>query len=68
VRIEPHLGHLQQASTRMPHLRGEITVALRREGAGVVAEVSLPKDVSGTFVWSGRSVDLHGGAQKVRLP
>ena len=47
---------------------GEITVALRREGAGVVAEISLPKDVTGTFAWSGRSVELHGGAQTVRLP
>jgi alpha-L-rhamnosidase len=68
VRIEPHLGHLQQASALMPHPRGEITVALRREGAGVVAEVSLPKDVAGTFVWSGRRVELNGGAQTVRLP
>ena len=67
VRIEPHLGHLKQASARMPHPRGEITVNLRREGAGVAAEISLPDGVTGTFLWAGRSVELHGGAQSLRL-
>jgi len=67
VRIEPHLGHLQQASARMPHPRGEISVFLRREGDGVVAEISLPEGVTGTFVWVGRSVELHTGPQTLRL-
>ena len=68
VRIEPHLGHLQQASAKMPHPRGEIAVTLRREGAGVAAEISLPEGVTGTFAWSGRSVVLHAGPQSLRLP
>lgn len=68
VRIEPHLGHLRQASVRMPHPRGEISVGLRREGAGVEAEVQLPEGVSGVFVWGSRSVALHAGPQQVRLP
>ena len=68
VRIEPHLGHLAQASAKMPHPRGEVAVTLRREGGGVVAEVSLPEGVTGSFVWSGRSTGLHGGAQTLRVP
>ena len=52
----------------MPHPRGEIAVALRREGGGVVADISLPEGVAGIFVWSGRSADLHGGAQTVQMP
>ncbi len=68
VRIEPHLGHLKQVSARMPHPRGEIAVALRREGDGVTAEVSLPEGVTGSFIWSGRILALQAGAQTVRLP
>ena len=68
VRIEPHLGHLKQVSARMPHPRGEISLALRREGGGVVAEVSLPEGVTGSYIWSGRSTELHGGRQTLRTP
>ncbi len=68
VRIEPHLGHLKEVTARMPHPRGEIAVALRREGAGVAADISLPEGVTGTFVWAGRSVELRGGAQALHLP
>jgi hypothetical protein len=68
VRIEPHLGALTHATARMPHPRGEITVALQREGAGITADISLPEGVTGTFVWSGRSIALRAGAQTVRMP
>jgi alpha-L-rhamnosidase len=68
VRIEPHLGHLTQASAKMPHPRGEITVGLRREGDGLNAEVTLPAGVTGTLAWGGKSVVLHAGAQALRLP
>lgn len=68
VRIEPHLGHLQRASARMPHPRGEIAVELRRAGGGVEASVTLPEAVTGEFVWAGKSVALHAGTQSVRLP
>jgi alpha-L-rhamnosidase len=52
----------------MPHPRGEITVTLQREGTGIVAGVSLPEGVTGTFVWAGKSVVLKAGSQSVRLP
>ena len=68
VRIEPHLGHLAQASAKMPHPRGEIAVSLRRDGGGVLAEINLPEGITGIFVWSGRSTGLHGGAQTLRVP
>ena len=68
VRIEPHLGPLQQAAAKMPHPRGEIAVSLRREGPEVAAEISLPEGVSGTLVWSGKTVELHGGAQTLKVP
>ncbi|HEX2862002.1 MAG TPA: alpha-L-rhamnosidase C-terminal domain-containing protein, partial [Lacunisphaera sp.] len=68
VRIQPHLGHLKQASAKMPHPRGQITVALRRQGVALDAEVTLPEGVSGTLVWAGKEVALRAGAQTLRLP
>lgn len=68
VRIEPHLGYLKQASAKMPHPRGEIAVSLKREGAGIVAEISLPAGVTGTFVWGGKSTGLRSGGQSLHLP
>jgi hypothetical protein len=68
VRIEPHLGHLQRASARMPHPRGEIAVSLRRAGAGLHAEITLPDGVTGDLVWAGRTVVLRPGAQILDLP
>ncbi len=68
VRIAPHLGHLQHATAKMPHPRGEIAVTLQHEGAGMNATVTLPEGVAGTFEWGGRTVALHPGVQTVRLP
>lgn len=68
VRIAPHLGHLQHAAAKMPHPRGEIAATLRREGAGLRAEVTLPAGVSGEFVWGGKSVALRAGTQSLHLP
>ncbi|MDQ5978017.1 MAG: alpha-L-rhamnosidase, partial [Verrucomicrobiota bacterium] len=68
VRIAPHLGHLKQASAKMPHPRGEIAVELRRAGAGLHAEVTLPEGVSGEFVWADQVVPLRAGAQTLQLP
>lgn len=68
VRIEPHLGHLQRSRATMPHPRGEISVSLQRAGTGVRAEITLPADVTGEFVWAGKSLALQPGTQVVQLP
>lgn len=68
VRIEPHLGALQQARARVPHPAGDIVVACERRGDGLAAEVTLPGNVAGEFVWRGRSRPLHGGTQRFELP
>jgi hypothetical protein len=64
VRIAPALGSLQRAAGRIPHPRGEIDISLDRSGAGGLrAEVSLPRGVSGRFVWKRKEVRLHEGRQ-----
>jgi hypothetical protein len=67
VLIEPHLGPLQRVDASMPHPLGDITVSYRREGEALVAQVTLPKGLSGTFSWKGNKVALHSGSQQLKL-
>ena len=61
VRIEPHLGDIRKIGGTMPHPKGSITVDYRKKGKTLVAGISLPPSVSGTFVWQGRQYELHAG-------
>jgi hypothetical protein len=63
VAIEPHLGTLERLQATFPHPRGEITVRYQRRGKSLVADVSLPAQLSGEFSWQGKKVSLHGGSQ-----
>ncbi len=68
VQIKPQPGELQQVTGKMPHPDGEITVTLLRNGAqGIDATIILPPLVTGTFIWHGKSVQLKGGRQTIRL-
>jgi len=63
VRIEPHLGQLTHLKATLPHPLGEITVGYERHGGSLAADVSLPNNLSGWFVWRGKKFALHSGAQ-----
>jgi hypothetical protein len=64
VRVQPYLGGLTEASAVVPHPSGDIAVKLRRKGAkGITAEISLPKDLTGEFLWNGERVALKPGKQ-----
>jgi len=67
VRVEPHLGALNEVTARVPHPSGDVRVELKRKGAGVEGRVALPEGVSGEFVWKGKRVALRGGEQAVRV-
>ncbi|MEA5401439.1 alpha-L-rhamnosidase N-terminal domain-containing protein [Arcicella sp. DC2W] len=66
VRIQPALADLENVSGKVPHPSGEITVKLKRKGkTGISGEVNLPSNLSGRFVWNGKSIALKGGLQNV---
>ncbi len=67
VAIRPHLGPLHHVKATLPHPQGEIAVQYQRQGMGLVADVSLPDNLSGWFYWNGKKVQLHGGAQHLVL-
>jgi len=64
VAIEPHLGHLKHLEVTLPHPQGEIRAQYERQGAdGLVADVTLPGNLTGWFIWNGTRVPLHPGDQ-----
>lgn len=68
VRIAPALGPLHHAEGRLPHPAGDINVSLERRGEqGLEAAVTLPRGVTGEFVWRGHRVALHPGQQALKF-
>jgi len=67
VTIEPHLGTLNQIEGKMPHPAGTITFQLKRKGnSGIEGEIELPENLTGTFIWNGKTMKL-AGKTKVEL-
>jgi alpha-L-rhamnosidase len=67
VRIAPHLGTLDRLTATLPHPRGPITVACRREGKALQARITLPPGLTGEFVWRDLTRSLHPGEQSFRM-
>ena len=67
VEICPNLGTLTQASGFMPHPKGEIKVAYRRDGETLTADITLPEGLSGTLSWRDKESALTSGAQQITL-
>ena len=67
VRIEPRLGDLKEIGGTIPHPSGAITVHYKVKGRKIQAEITLPEDVDGLFVWKGKEQYIRGGKNLVRL-
>lgn len=67
IRIAPHLGNLQSLEASMPTPRGAIATKYSVADGKLTADLTLPSGVSGEFVWNGRTVALHAGAQHLTL-
>ena len=68
VRIEPHLGPLNDLECKILHPGGEIIVKLKRSGdEGITAEIILPEGLPGKFVWESQETDLSSGSNKIKL-
>jgi alpha-L-rhamnosidase len=65
VRIAPHLGELKQLKATMPHPEGNISVEYTHQGDRLTADVELPGNLSGSFVWKGETKPLHPGRQRL---
>lgn len=64
VRIAPALGKLKAVSGTMPHPQGFITAGYNINGRGqLTANLVLPDQTAGVFVWKGKEYPLTAGEQ-----
>ena len=68
VTIAPHLGPLRTVSATVPTPKGTIEVKFKLHATGIHAEVDLPPNVSGDFLWKGKTMAMHPGNQQFQLP
>ncbi len=67
VHIQPHLGAIESVKGEMPHPDGAIAVNYQLRKGKWEAEINLPPNVKGSFVWRGKSYDLKGGKNVLSL-
>ena len=65
VKITPHLGNIKNIGGTMPHPAGMIQVSYQQHNHKLNARISLPKSVSGTLVWKGRTYHLRSGNNNI---
>jgi hypothetical protein len=68
VRIAPHLGNLPTLQATFPHPQGTIEVNYQRQKDGLTATISLPGNLTGTYVFNGISRPLKAGVNQITIP
>lgn len=67
IKIEPHLGKLQNAGGEMPHPNGIVKVSYQKTGAAWAVQLELPSQTTGVFVWKGKNYNLKAGNNNLKL-
>jgi len=68
VEIKPALGDLAETQAEICHPAGMIRVHYQRaEDGALVAQITLPETLSGSFQWEGETYPLKPGAQTLQI-
>src|SRR6185503_105193 len=67
VIVRPFLGKLTRVAGTIPHPKGEVSVKLTLKDERLEAEVSLPANVTGEFVWRGMRRPLKAGMNRLSI-
>lgn len=67
VKIVPHLGQLTNVGGAIPHPKGQISVDYQLVNGKWGVKVELPKTITGTFVWKGKTLPLKEGLNTFTL-
>jgi len=67
IMIAPHLGSLSDIGGEMPHPKGMISVKYKVQQDALQAEINLPENIEGTFIWKGQRHTLKGGRNNFKL-
>jgi alpha-L-rhamnosidase len=66
IRPQPGIYKKIQAALSLPS--GMITINCSRRGSdGISGTVTLPKNMSGKFIWNNQEIELHEGEQKISI-
>lgn len=61
VKIEPHLGDLNNVQGKIPHPKGEVSASYKLENGKWKIQIELPKNITGKLVWKGKIIALKEG-------
>ena len=61
VKVKPHLGKLTQASGKVPHPKGDISVDYEQKAGQWHAMISLPFNTTGYLLWKDKRYELKEG-------
>ncbi len=62
VQIEPQPGELSFVEGTVAHPSGIINMKYKKQQDGkITCEINLPDEITGTFIWDGKSYQLNGG-------
>jgi alpha-L-rhamnosidase len=67
VKIEPHLGPLQNIQGEIPHPKGKIKTSYMLENKVWAIKIELPPETSGKFIWQGQVHPLTSGLNNFKL-
>lgn len=67
VKIEPHLGQIQDISGTMPHPKGKISANYKLENGRWKIQIELPKTITGKLVWKGKTIALKEGINQFSI-
>ena len=65
VKIEPHLGTLNQIKGVIPHPKGVITVNLKKTKKGLSGTITLPEGLTGVYSYEKQELALKSGENKI---
>jgi alpha-L-rhamnosidase len=61
VKIQPHLGSIETIGGEIPHPDGMVSVKYTVKKGVLQAEINLPENVTGAFIWKDKKHALKGG-------
>jgi len=67
IKINPHLGAIGEISGEMPHPNGKIAVKYKLQKGALQADINLPQNIAGTFVWKDKNYPLKAGKNTLKL-
>ncbi|MES2265431.1 MAG: alpha-rhamnosidase [Bacteroidota bacterium] len=62
IKVEPHLGTINNVSGEVPHPDGKVLVKYILQGSKWIINISLPHKTPGIFVWKAKIYPLKPGA------